>query len=107
MNRTSESSKFPTVMCPIAPLAKSPCGAERRWQDSGAEGMDPVDRLCMTEGDGSVSTPGKSPDGRDRSSFRLARRMVESARRDDRDSEAQPGRSSMAEQAPSPQPRIL
>jgi signal transduction histidine kinase len=33
--------------------------------------------------------------------------MVESSCREDRGSEAQPGRSSMAEQAPSPHPRIL
>src|SRR5258708_2937607 len=77
------------------------CQAYRRGR------KEPVDRLCGNPPGGAVQTLGKDWTQGGEAPSRPAGRMVESKRPDLWHREAQPGRSSMAEQAPSPHPRIL
>src|SRR2546430_333905 len=83
-----------------------PCALFRRWQDCGRGRNDPVDRMWTREGgQGLHAHSGRAESGR-RPPFRAVDRMLDSAPRDLR-APTQPGRSSMAEQAPPPHPRIL
>src|SRR5438067_4775337 len=82
------------------------CALWRRCQDCGRGRNDPVDRMWTRQGDRGLHAHSGSVERGQRAPFRAADRMLDSAPRDLR-APTQPGRSSMAEQAPPPHPRIL
>src|SRR5712664_640683 len=83
-----------------------PCGRSVRWQHCGRRRKDPVDRMWTPEERRAAGTHGAKREGGVRAPSRTADRVLDSATRDLRAPE-QPGRSTMAEQVPPPQPRIL
>src|SRR2546421_5425188 len=83
-----------------------PCALFRRWQDCGRGRNDPVDRMWTREGGQGLHVHSGRPESGRRAPFRAVDRMLDSAPRDLR-APTQPGRSSVAEQAPPPHPRIL
>src|SRR5215470_17084443 len=83
------------------------CGAPGEWLESRRGGKWPVDRVWAPGTGQPVQTRSGNGGGGGRSASPPAFQVVESSRREDRDREAASGSSSMAEQAPSPHPRIL
>src|SRR6267378_213479 len=83
-----------------------PCGRSVRWQHCGRRRKGPVDRMWTPEERRAAGTHGAKREGGMRAPFRTADRVLDSPTRDLR-APLQPGRSTMAEQVPPPQPRIL
>src|ERR1700737_3644069 len=83
-----------------------PCGRSGRWQHCVRGRKHPVDRMWTVEGRQGAGTHGAKRGGGERAPFRTVDRVLDSPTRDLR-APLQPGRSTMAEQVPPPQPRIL
>src|SRR6267142_212165 len=82
------------------------CGSWERWKDCGRGRIDPVDSMWTQHDRRGIRTDGVKRERARAAAFRAADRVVQSRPRDAR-APVQPGRSSMAEQVPPPQPRIL
>src|SRR6266850_559602 len=82
------------------------CGSWERWKDCGRGRIDPVDSMWTQHDRRGIRTHGVKRERARAAAFRAADRVVQSPPRDAR-APVQPGRSSMAEQVPPPQPRIL
>src|SRR5207248_2694457 len=82
------------------------CAGWTRWRDCGRRRKDPVDRMWTQEGEQGLQVHSGDAESPRRVPFRAADRVVDSRLRDLR-AAPQPGRSSMAEQAPPTHPRIL
>src|SRR6267142_1692055 len=82
------------------------CGSWERWKDCGRGRIDPVDSMWTQHDRRGIRTHGVKRERARAAAFRAADRVVQSRPRDAR-APVQPGRSSMAEQVPPPQPRIL